>query len=189
MDKLNENLKKEANLFYDPLLKSILKPYGKIIITGSYALDLMAWRDLDLFLDVENIEQSDIYDISTRIFHAYKPTWFETKDTLFDESGCPKGYFIGFESKIINNNLWNVDIWFTNKRHIENNLNYINHLQNKITPENRELIIMLKERLIKQGYYGSQIFSVDIYQSVLEEKVSTLEEFKNWLLKNKNIRI
>ncbi|QVK17483.1 hypothetical protein KHQ81_11570 [Mycoplasmatota bacterium] len=189
MEEYNENLKKEANIFYNPLLKSILNPYGKVIITGSYALDLMTWRDLDIFLEVENIKQSDIYDISCRIFKAYKPIWFETKDTFLDESGCPKGYFIGFESKIINNKLWNVDIWFTSNEYIENHLTYIEHLKKKITPKNKQLILMLKRLLIKEGYYGSQIFSVDIYQSVLEDQVSTLEEFKQWLLNHRNINI
>lgn len=186
MDERNENLKRETNQFYDPLLKSILSPYGKIIITGSYELDVMAWRDLDLLLDVEKIKQSDIYAISNQIFQVYNPTWFETKDTFFDESGCPKGYFIGFESKIMDNNLWNVDIWFTNREHIEKHLKYIDHLKEKLTLENRKLIVMLKKILIQQGDYGIKIFSVDIYQSVLEDHVSTLGEFKKWVLKNKN---
>lgn len=189
MEEYNEILKQEASRLYDPLLKSILSPYGKIIISGSYELDIMAWRDLDIFLDVENVEQSDIYAISNQIFQSYKPVWFETKDTFLDESGCPKGYFIGFESKIIDNNLWNVDIWFTNAEHIEKQLMYISHLKKKITPKNRKLILLLKKLLIKQGYYGNQIFSVDVYQSVLENQVSTLEEFKIWVSKNKQIKI
>ena len=42
-------IKKEADKFLaNKKIQEILSKYGEVIFTGSYATDLMTWRDLDI---------------------------------------------------------------------------------------------------------------------------------------------
>ncbi len=183
--KSNE-IRQEAKTFYQLHLKNILESYGEVILTGSYELDLMVWRDLDIYMDVKNINQMDIYELSTKIFHAYRPLWFETKDTFNEESGCPKGYFIGFESKIFNEQMWNVDIWFTDRNYINKHQLYMREIKKHLDDNVRKIILNLKKELIKLPVYGHQILSVDIYQAVLYHGIKDMKSFKKWVLREKN---
>ena len=48
--KLKMGIIEEAtDLLENKGLRTILEEYGTVLPTGSYALDLMTWRDLDLF--------------------------------------------------------------------------------------------------------------------------------------------
>ncbi|ERJ12130.1 hypothetical protein [Haloplasma contractile] len=184
---INEKLKQEADTFlYDMGLKKMLSCFGDVQITGSYALDLMVWRDLDIFVDISKVSQRDIYQFANEIFEQFKPIWFETKNTFEEETGCPKGYFVGFET-LLNNQLWNFDIWFTNIAHIEENENYINDIRDLMTEPAREIIIDIKAKVHKHPQYGTEFFSIDVYQSVINEEIKTLNEFKEWLKKKRNI--
>lgn len=57
----NLQLKAEADrMLYGTGLHELLTHFTSeesIYISGSYALDTMAWRDLDLYIAVENIKQ------------------------------------------------------------------------------------------------------------------------------------
>ena len=58
----NDLIKKEADeILTGKRLLSILNLFGTPHISGSYALNLMTWRDLDIYLEVENISKSDFF--------------------------------------------------------------------------------------------------------------------------------
>jgi len=170
-------------------LEAIIKPYNEIVLSGSYVLDLMVWRDLDLFVDIQKIKQEDIYDIATDIFNQFKPTWLETKNTFNETSGCPQGYFLGFETNIVENNLWNIDIWFTNNEHINQNQNYLNNIKNKLPDHLRTVIMDIKHHVCSHPLYGHQFFSIDLYDAVLNHKINSYTDFKAWLEIDKFIKI
>ena len=55
---LNSTLKAEADeIFLNHGLLDILNSFGTPHITGSYALGLMTWRDLDIYLQVDNFSR------------------------------------------------------------------------------------------------------------------------------------
>ena len=52
---LNEELKTEADeLLYKKGVFDLLQKYGTPHVTGSYFLNLMTWRDLDIYLETED---------------------------------------------------------------------------------------------------------------------------------------
>jgi hypothetical protein len=64
---LNEAIKKDAGeILYEKGLLNILNLFGKPHISGSYALDLMTWRDLDIYLEVENISETDLFELGAK---------------------------------------------------------------------------------------------------------------------------
>lgn len=183
MNNLNNTIKKEADeILYENDLYNILHNYTKkdnIYVSGSYELNLMIWRDLDIFIDIENISQDNIYDLVGKVINKFRPVWLETKDTSNENTGCPKGYFLGFETLKVNNQLWNIDIWVTDKKHITNHVEYMNKVKSKLNDNTRTIIMNMKKRLIECGEYGSKFFSIDIYNGVLFEGITKLEELRN----------
>lgn len=178
---INSKLKEEADmLLREYSLFSYLEKYGKVDITGSYSLDLMVWRDLDLYVDVSNVSLKDLYDIVSHICQTFEPVWCEFKDTRNDDSGCPKGYFCGFETDIIDNKRWNVDIWFTDTQYIHDNRKYIDGIILSLDDIKREAILDLKSRLYSHPGYCKDFFSVDIYSAVINGGVTTEAGFWNW---------
>jgi len=73
-EKLNLALISEANtLLYDYGLLEILEKYGTPNIHGSYSLNLMTWRDLDLYLENDEITVKTFFnlglDIATKFYN------------------------------------------------------------------------------------------------------------------------
>jgi hypothetical protein len=53
---LNEEIKNEADvILHEKGLLALLRSFGRPHVSGSYALDLMTWRDLDIYLVVEEL--------------------------------------------------------------------------------------------------------------------------------------
>lgn len=171
MMKINQQLKKEAdNFMYELGLMTILKEYtqeDKISISGSYMLDTMAWRDIDLYIDIDGISQEMVYEMMYQFMGKFRPVWYESKDSSKEESGCPKGYFIGFETYAVCEHLWNVDIWITDTSTIKENASLLANWMNLLDFDSRNEIIKKKLDLMESGEYGTSIFSVDVYNSVL----------------------
>jgi len=176
----NTKLKKEADqLLHKYSLEDLLHEFSSeenIHISGSYMLDLMVWRDLDIYIDLKDITQDEVYGLVKKVIETYRPVWLETKDSFNEETGCPKGYFLGFETKIVNDELWNVDIWITNKDYITDHFKYMKRMMDKLDHESRNIIMNLKEELMKIGVYGNEVFSVDLYDAVLFKGLKTVEE-------------
>ena len=61
-------LRTEANeVLYDKGLLSTLKTYGKPHVSGNYLLDLMVWRDLDIYWGVGIIPETRFFELGGRI--------------------------------------------------------------------------------------------------------------------------
>ena len=66
-------LRREANtLLADrgPLLAE----YGTVHLSGSYALQLMTWRDLDIYMEAPNVSVDAYFDLGRRIYWPAYPT-------------------------------------------------------------------------------------------------------------------
>ncbi|KKO51712.1 hypothetical protein [Paenibacillus sp. DMB20] len=56
LNELSFEIKNEAEeILYEHGLMRILERFGKIFVSGSYFLDLMTWRDLDIYLEGDNM--------------------------------------------------------------------------------------------------------------------------------------
>ena len=168
---INLQIKKEADEFlYDLGLMSVLQEYtheDNIFISGSYKLDTMAWRDIDIYMDINNITQDIVYEMMFKFIGKFRPVWYESKDSFKEDTGCPKGYFIGFETFAVCEHLWNVDIWITDRNTINDNIEMMSKWLNLLDNDSRNEIVKKKQELMESGEYGESVFSVDIYNTVL----------------------
>ena len=171
------NYKNNANkLLYDFGLLDELNNYGTPYIVGSYAMDLMAWNDLDIYVSNESMSTEKLYELTSFILNAFHPVWYEAKEEVSDGKTV---WFHGFETEILGE-LCNVDIWFFDNYTITKALDFSEKIKQKIlvNPELKEVVINIKQSLIENEQYGFDKFSsMDVYTAVFEDNVKSYKGF------------
>ena len=157
-------IKEQAKcILYDHGLLEELGRYGTPHIVGSYRMDMMAWNDLDIDIENENMSLDKLYRLSQFVIDKFHPIWYEAKEEINSEHKTV--WFQGFEA-FIGNELWNVDLWFFDKDTIKLAEEYCDKIvmQVKKSPELKEQIIRLKKELIAHKLYSfDQYTSIDVY--------------------------
>ena len=172
-----DNFKNNADeLLYDFGLLNELNNYGTPYIVGSYAMDLMAWNDLDIYVSNESMSTEKLYKLTSFILNTFHPVWYEAKKEVSDEKTA---WFHGFETEILGE-LCNVDIWFFDKETITKALDFSKNIKQKLlaNPELKEIVINIKQSLIENEQYGFDKFSsMDVYTAVFEDNVKSYKGF------------
>lgn len=167
-----DRILKETNLF------NRLKKFGKIKLIGSYFLDLMIKPDIDFALRVR--KNSEIDGIIKEIIGVSKEIKNISLKKIVDRRKFGlngKSLHLYYHGK----DLWGIDIFVsTNDFRAYNKLG--KKIKDKITPKKKRDILKLKYYFYKKG---KKVHGVpyNIYISVLENKVSNLEELYQYLSK------
>lgn len=67
-----KEIKKYADYFlYECGLFEELQKYGNTHIIGSYRMDMMAWNDLDIYVENTNMTLEKLYELSTFIIKKF----------------------------------------------------------------------------------------------------------------------
>lgn len=178
-DDMSSAIKQEADvLLYDIGLAPTLSKYGKVFPTGSYAMDLMTWRDLDIYLDIEHVDKNRMYDLVHEMAALLQPFWLEAKSMLDNpEPGFPHGYFIGMETRLVGSNVWNIDLIVMALQDILQAQDEMNQRMCKINPVTRKVVLELKNH----PHYLKNFFSTDVYDAVINSSVRSVDELERWL--------
>ncbi len=152
-----------------------LKKMGKPHIIGSYRMDMMVQNDLDIDVENEGMSLEKLYELTSFILKTFHPVWYEAKQEVNGEGNTV--WFHGFEL-LIEDELFNIDVWFFNRETIAKAENYCDRIASQATDEQKELIINLKRTLIDRDlYHFDKYTSMQVYEAVLEKHVSSIEEF------------
>ena len=172
-----DNFKNNADeLLYDFGLLNELKNYGTPYIVGSYAMNLMAWNDVDVYVSNESMSTEKLYELTTFILNTFHPVWYEAKKEVSDGKTV---WFHGFETEMLGE-LCNVDIWFFDRDTITKALDFSEKIKQKllVNPEFKEIVISIKQSLIENEQYGFDKFSsMDVYKAVFEDNIRSYKEF------------
>ena len=163
-------------LLYDFGLLNELNNYGTPYIVGSYAMDLMAWNDLDIYVSNESMTTEKLYELTSFILNTFHPVWYEAKEEVSDGKIV---WFHGFETEMLGA-LCNVDIWFFDNDTITEALDFSKNIKQKLlaNPELKEVVINIKQSLIENEQYGfDKISSMDVYKAVFEDNIRSYKEF------------
>jgi hypothetical protein len=180
---LNGLIKKEADeILIQKGLLAILNLFGKPHISGSYFLDLMTWRDLDIYLETENITETDFFLLGGKIASAFDPVKMSYRNERIGKTkGLPHGLYWGIYLGNERAGAWKIDIWVVDTAECKRLLNYCEDIQKKLTPEASLHILNIKSQCWKDPAYRRSYTSMDIYKAVLEKKITTIEAFKDYL--------
>lgn len=172
----NKTRKETADYFlYDCGLLDELNKYGKVHPIGSYRMDMMAWNDLDLDVENDDMSLEKLHRLTAFIIERFQPTWYEAKEEI--NADGKRVWFHGFET-VMTGELWNIDIWFFDKAKIEDTTRYCDTVARNATAEQKRSIVAIKEALISRGLYTfDQYRSIDVYKAVTEMGVEDIETF------------
>lgn len=157
-------------------LPSLIDRLGKLYFTGSYALNLMTWNDIDMQIVVKKeltpsealMQIMDLFVHQKSLIKAqiinfnndYKPHW-------------PKG--MCFSAKIDFPDLggiWKFDIWSLQEDDFRKNRLLLEQLQNALTESTRELILEIKHELMQKQGRVPKMGSHWLYQAILLQGLS-----------------
>jgi hypothetical protein len=95
IDLLNKNnlIKAQADeLLYGKGLMGLLNAFGIAHISGSYSLNLMTWRDLDIYLETGTIGVKEFYSLGGQIAALLHPVKAHFRnERIAKTNGLPLG--------------------------------------------------------------------------------------------------
>ena len=173
------SVRKEADhLLQRTGLMNVLRQFGAAAIVGSYSMDLMAWNDLDIYVDTVDWTVERYCDMLGAVAKCVQPT---RVDGFQNAAGGQ--YFLGMET-MVTGSRWNIDIWGKRADEIADAQQSNTRMKQRFDarPELREALLSIKQGLIVRGMYGfdkgrKHYHSPEIYHAVLEEGVRDAEEF------------
>jgi hypothetical protein len=178
----NKYFQEKANdLLTKTKIVNVLSKFGEFSFQGSYSYGLMMSGDIDMYVISEHINRQGALEIfneiveSTPGFYGYKfndfvlhPVW----------EGIPKGYCFNLSLRD-NGEKWKMDIWVLQKNEFEKLENYKQLIKEKLNDKNKLTILEIKKFREDNCL---KIPSVKIYDSVLKNGTSNIEEFKKTII-------
>ncbi len=163
-------------------LRKLLEQYAPIHVVGSYALELMVWRDLDVVMDAPGIAVEEFFDLGKRITMALSP-WkvFFTNSRDHDGAADPRGLYWGIRLGDIRAGAWKIDLWAFEPEDARCKILECQHLKGRLNRQSRVTILELKSQLWRDARYRDQVTSQDIYDAVLEHGVRSLADFWSYV--------
>jgi hypothetical protein len=180
---VNSLIKKEADeILYEKGLFRILSSFGTPHISGSYALDLMTWRDLDIYLETDNIPETEFFVLGGKISTVFQPVKMSFRnERIARTKGLPAGLYWGVYLGNERTGAWKIDIWAVSSAECQRLVEYCSDIKQKLTPATAIQILDIKSQCWQDPAYRRSYSSMDIYKAVLEKNVTGMEAFKDYL--------
>ncbi|MEO8174432.1 MAG: hypothetical protein ABI581_15160 [Sediminibacterium sp.] len=179
LQKLNNQIKEEAEtILTDYGVLDILKSHGVPHVSGSYDLNLMTWRDLDIYLAVEDISKENFFHMGLQMDAVLNPIKMSFRNELIGKTkGLPYGLYWGIYLGNERDGAWKIDIWAINKIECERLIALAKAIKEKLNSTNSLQILHIKSKCWQDPEYRRSYGSADIYKAVLENNIETIEEF------------
>ncbi len=179
---LNEAIKKEADtMLHEKGLLDLLRSFGTPHVSGSYALDLMTWRDLDIYLEVEELNENRFFSLGGQLASLLMPVKMSFRnETIAKTPGLPEGLYWGIYLGNERKGAWKIDIWGVHSTECKRLLDYCAAIQGKLDDQKATQILAIKSRCWQDPEYRRSYSSMDIYTAVLEEGIRDYERFERY---------
>ncbi len=189
LEKLNSTLITEANeILHEYGLLQILSKYGNPIITGSYSLNLMTWRDLDIYLEADEMTEERFFNLGKEIVVRLKAHRMHFRNEFISKTpNLPVGFYWGIYITLNFSDVWKIDVWAIDSNQINLYQKELNDLKSRIDEEKRPIILMIKHHFCKHPEYRRKFAARDIYHAVIAENVNSTKQFSEWLRSKKGI--
>ena len=155
---------------------------------GSYALDTMVWRDLDVTLEAPSISVSDFFVLGGSLVAQLNPIKMSFRNERLARSpGLPIGLYWGMYLGDERAGAWKIDVWAVDVEHIEKDLALRKTIVEKLTPKSRRAILEIKSRCWQDPGYRRDFYALDIYKAVLDAGVTDINGFRSYLTRTKGV--
>ena len=152
LEKQNSIIVSEANkILRDRGLLSILEKYGNAVPTGSYVLGLMTWRDLDIYLESDEMTIGKFFKLGAEIAEALRPQRMHFRNEFLGKTpGLPLGFYWGI---YVNSpefpGEWKIDIWSMDSAQLNRYQKSFSELKADIGEDARLIILEIKNHFYK----------------------------------------
>jgi hypothetical protein len=137
---------------------------------------------MDIYLEVENISEEEFFTMGGRIAASLHPLKMSFRNEILKRTeGLPDGLYWGIYLGDERNGAWKIDVWAVNKTECDRLLKFCEEIENKLSDETAAKILAIKSQCWKDPNYRRSFTSMDIYNAVLEEGVSDIAGFYDYL--------
>ena len=169
----DEALRREADALLARILP-ILRDFGTPHVSGSYSLQLMTWRDLDIYLEMTPPDAVAFLELGRRLGETLHPRKMSFTDHLnFPATEPVTGLYWGIRS-----DGWKIDVWGVAPEVCSERLGCCESLRARLTPETRLAILTIKNEICRLPEYRKTITSQDIYEAVLDRGARSVADFR-----------
>ena len=175
----DHSLRTEADTLVDRhSVLELLHQYGVPHLSGSYAMRLMTWRDLDIYLAMTELKIDRFLELGQRLATALKPRKASYIDHLhFPSTEGVKGLYWGIHTGMPHEGGWKIDLWGVTPDVAAERVAYCDRLQAKMTGKMREQVLTIKQVVCRHPRYRDTVTSQDVYDSVIMGGAVTVEDF------------
>jgi len=178
----SSRLREEADFILAELnLYEILSPYGRIVPTGSYFLDLMMYPDIDLYISKVSISQ--LFTIGAQLALSepvFQVVFEKSRDPLL-----PGGLYL--KPRIDYGDwgrFWKVDIWSLEESVIDEKMKELSRFKQMMTRHLREQILIYKYSVLTYRNRTPMYSGYFIYKAFIDEGLSNFAEVTQYLIDN-----
>lgn len=158
---------------------------GEPTRVGSAALGVMVRRDLDYTVTCAQLEE--VRDAIAQLGAALAGHPQVRQVAIRDDTGrwntdplYPDGLYLGVQCRSARGSDWNLDLWFVDEPERQPDLAHLGELLPALTDEHRVAILQIKHARASRPEHRAATTSYDVYRAVLDDGVSTVEEFDAW---------
>ena len=179
----NSAIKDEADvILYEKKIMKLLSAYGVPHITGSYALDLMTWRDLDIYLQTDTMNEEKFFRMGAELCKALSPLRMHFRNEVLAKTDkLPDGFYWGIYMGNERKGDWKIDIWAVDTGECERLITYCNEIREQLDDRYTRSILSIKSQCWQDPEYRRIYSSSDIYDAVLKNRVRDMEGFWKYL--------
>ena len=185
--KHSRSLRNEAgNLLNHEGLLPLLKSFGTTRVIGSYTLDTMTWRDIDISMILPDEQDVELFfEIGRRIATKFEITKMSYSNHFIRNfPGFDHGLYWGIQLLYADQE-WKIDLWGYGETDYETHIADFDVLHNQLQQADRTAILRIKHAVSQRPDYRGDVYnSMAIYRAVLKGKVKSLEEFNAWIERN-----
>jgi hypothetical protein len=183
----SRSLRNEAsNLLNHEGLLPLLKSFGTTRVIGSYTLDTMTWRDIDISMKLPDAQDVPLFfEIGRKIATKFQITKMSYSNHFIRNfPGYDHGLYWGIRLHYAEQ-VWKIDLWGYGETDYHKHMADFDTLHNQIQKADRNVILRIKHAISQRPDYRGDVYnSMAVYQAVLTEKVTSLEEFNAWIERN-----
>ena len=174
----NDAIRTEADDILRSGLLSILGGHGDVHMVGSYALELMTWRDLDIHVVREDLDIGAFFGLGGEIARHLKPHRMHFRDeSAVATPDLPRGLYWGIYLGDGRAVAWKIDVWQTNQQAFDLVRRFGEELSGRLNDTNRAVILEIKAACWRHPQYRRGFTSADVYAAVLDRGVRDVQAF------------
>lgn len=183
-----DRLQDEARSILTKLrLPGRLSLIGRPLQVGSSALGLMVRRDLDITVICAELDLKRVAKLCSELIclEGIKNLRFQNRIDRSEQTTptITNDLQISLSYQLDNERTWNIQVRLIDEPERQLDLQHIKSLPTKLNPLNRELILTIKNEWYQHPEYGESVTGYLICDAVLNQGVTSLKEFEQWMEK------